>query len=60
MSFNLYENRYVVDFSCADAVVDGNALAAHYAFRHQSAGLETTDVLARYKSYADEMVCSTL
>lgn len=43
-----------------DAVVDGKALAVHYAFRHQSAGLEMTNLLARYKSYADELVCSTL
>lgn len=43
-----------------DAVVDGNALAVHYAFRHQTKGLEMTDLLARYKSYADEMVCGTL
>ena len=40
-----------------DALVDGNALAVHYAFLHQREKLETTDLLARYKAYAEEMVC---
>ena len=44
----------------ADAVVDGNAIASHYAFRHQRKGIELTDLLARYKSYSEEMVCSKL
>lgn len=60
MSLNPYSNRSTIDISPADAMVDGNALAAHYAFRHQAAGLDMTDILARYKDYADEMVCSTL
>ncbi|KAI4226058.1 MAG: hypothetical protein L6R36_003462 [Xanthoria steineri] len=36
------------------AVVDFNAVAVHFAFRHQTKGMERTDLLARYKSLADE------
>ncbi|KAL8715664.1 MAG: hypothetical protein Q9225_006331 [Loekoesia sp. 1 TL-2023] len=36
------------------AVVDLDAIAVHYAFRHQRKGLETTDLLARYKALAEE------
>lgn len=37
-------------------VVEGAAVACHFAFRGQK-GLESTDVLERYASYAKEMVC---
>ena len=43
-----------------DAVMNGHAIASHYCFNAQRVddkGLEWTDVLARYKSYADEKVC---
>ncbi|KAI4106693.1 MAG: hypothetical protein LQ339_002884 [Xanthoria mediterranea] len=36
------------------AVVDFNAVAVHFAFRRQRKGMERTDLLARYKSLADE------
>lgn len=42
------------------AVVDGNAIASHFAFRHQAKGMEMTDLLARYRGYAEEMVCGPL
>ena len=45
-----------------DAVIDGKAVASHYAFRSQTRygkGLEWTDVLDRYRAYADENVCTT-
>ena len=38
-------------------VVDGKALASHYAFRGQK-GLESTDVLDRYRLYAQEEICA--
>ena len=43
-------------------VVDGGALAAHFAFRsqrtaHGGRGLDWTDLLERYRDYAEEMVC---
>ena len=46
--------------SGADAVMNGRAIAAHFTFsaqRHHSKGMEWTDVLSRYKAYADEKVC---
>ncbi|KAL8954330.1 MAG: hypothetical protein Q9193_007285 [Seirophora villosa] len=39
------------------AVVDMNAIAVHFAFRHQRKGMERTDLLARYKALAEETVC---
>ncbi|CAF9934625.1 MAG: hypothetical protein HETSPECPRED_009296 [Heterodermia speciosa] len=42
------------------SVMNGHAVASHYCFNAQRVddkGLEWTDVLARYKSYADEKVC---
>ncbi|KAL8643568.1 MAG: hypothetical protein Q9226_008276, partial [Calogaya cf. arnoldii] len=36
------------------AVVDLNAIAVHFAFRHQRKGMERTDLLGRYKNLADE------
>jgi hypothetical protein len=43
-------------------VVDGTALAVHYAFNpqymaHGGKGLTWTDVLPRYAAYAQEMIC---
>jgi hypothetical protein len=40
-----------------DNVVDGDAIAVHFSYGPQKAGLESTDLLARYKAYADENVC---
>ncbi|KAL8736559.1 MAG: hypothetical protein Q9181_002369 [Wetmoreana brouardii] len=43
-----------------DSVMNGKALASHYCFNAQrpdGKGLEWTDVLARYKAYAEEKVC---
>ncbi|KAL8708851.1 MAG: hypothetical protein Q9220_006307 [cf. Caloplaca sp. 1 TL-2023] len=37
-----------------DAVVDMNALAVHFAFRHQRKGIESTDLLERYKGVSKE------
>jgi hypothetical protein len=43
-------------------IVDGTALAVHLAFHlqyeaHEGRGVRWTDVLSRYKAYADEMIC---
>jgi hypothetical protein len=48
--------------SLADVVVDGAGIAVHFAFDpqrnvHDGRGLSWTDLLDRYKAYADEMVC---
>ncbi|KAI9719704.1 MAG: hypothetical protein M1828_006137 [Chrysothrix sp. TS-e1954] len=39
-------------------VIDGKALAVHYAFGPQK-GLDTTDLLERYRSYAQEEICQS-
>lgn len=39
------------------AVVDGKALVVRFAHQEQREGLESTDLLDRYKGYADENVC---
>ncbi len=51
---------------CIDAIVDGNAVAAHFSFGAQQGkvmapgehGMEWTDVLDRYRAYAEEKKCS--
>ncbi|KAG8408202.1 hypothetical protein J3459_018069 [Metarhizium acridum] len=42
------------------AVADGRGVVAHYSFGPQSkeGGLDTTDILDRYRSYAKENVCT--
>lgn len=40
-----------------DAVMHGKAMASHFSFGAQRGGLEQTDLLSRYKAYADENVC---
>jgi hypothetical protein len=39
------------------AVVDGKALVVRFAHEEQRQGLESTDLLDRYKGYAEEKVC---
>ena len=46
----------------ADVVIDGHGVAVHWGYRSMSArkdsvGLEATDVLDRYRLYAEENVC---
>lgn len=46
-------------------IVDGTALAVHFAFNnqysaHDNKGLRWTDALDRYHAYAEEMVCPGL
>ena len=51
---------YVIRFQAdtlSDAIVDGRALAAHYSFAPQSEGMAKTDVLDRYRSFAEENIC---
>jgi hypothetical protein len=39
------------------AVVDGKALVVRFAHKEQRDGLESTDLLDRYKAYTEERVC---
>jgi hypothetical protein len=46
----------------AGVVIDGTGIAVHHGYMSMSAkegnlGIEGTDVLARYKLYAEEYVC---
>ena len=49
----------LTDIWLLDAVLDGKAVAAHYAFSWQvrQGGIEKTDVLDRYRAYAEENIC---
>lgn len=40
-----------------EITIDGKGVAAEYSSDHKSQGLDSTDVLRRYRSYAREMVC---
>ena len=39
------------------AVVDGKAVVVRFAHEEQKDGLESTDLLDRYKAYTEERVC---
>jgi hypothetical protein len=39
-----------------DVILDGMALAVHFAFRTQGE-MEDTDLLDRYRAYAQENIC---
>jgi hypothetical protein len=38
-------------------IIDGKGLVSHYSSRQGAAGLDATDLLARYRAYAEERVC---
>ncbi|KAK5940386.1 hypothetical protein PMZ80_007806 [Knufia obscura] len=39
------------------AVLDGSGMAVHFSFSIHIGDLKTTDLLARYRNYADEFIC---
>ncbi|KAJ5295152.1 hypothetical protein PENANT_c035G03534 [Penicillium antarcticum] len=45
------------DRSRPHVIIDGKGLVSHYSSRQGVAGLDTTDLLARYRAYAEERVC---
>lgn len=47
----------LIQFVPTDAVVDGRAIVSHYTFLPQRSGLESTDILERYRAYAEEFIC---
>jgi hypothetical protein len=61
------EDKFVANILFTDVVLDGTVLSVHFAFSTQrrgpdednspGGGLYHTDLLKRYKSYAEEMVC---
>ena len=47
---------------CIDVVIDGHGVAAHHGYYpmksdNDKAGIDYTDVLDRYRAYAEEKVC---
>lgn len=40
-----------------DGVADGRGIAVHYSFGSQRAGMDKTDILERYRSFARENIC---
>ncbi|KAI5459386.1 hypothetical protein BGZ63DRAFT_360853 [Mariannaea sp. PMI_226] len=38
-------------------VADGRGMAVHYSFGSQRGGMDTTDILERYRAYARENIC---
>ncbi|RGP79640.1 hypothetical protein FLONG3_2194 [Fusarium longipes] len=52
-------------FSCSmprmlgrHAVADGRGVVAHYSFGSQRSGMDQTDILNRYRSFASEHICA--
>ncbi|KAJ5143058.1 uncharacterized protein N7515_001845 [Penicillium bovifimosum] len=39
-------------------IIDGKGLVSHYSAEQGAAGLDTTDLISRYRAYAQERVCS--
>jgi len=52
-------DRFMIETKCflVAAVIDSHAIVSHFSFWPQQRDLLTTDLLDRYKAYADEMVC---
>lgn len=50
-------------FSClpqthhADAIMDGRGLVAHYSYQFMKQGMDTTDVIDRYRAFAEDGIC---
>jgi hypothetical protein len=41
-----------------DAVADGRGVVAHYSFGSQRGGMDQTDILNRYRSFARDHICT--
>lgn len=50
-------SRYKSDGSSPHVIIDGKGLAAHYSARQGADGLDTTDLVSRYRAFARENVC---
>jgi hypothetical protein len=40
-------------------IIDGKGLVSHYDDKAGLEGLDSTDVLQRYRAYAEEVICPT-
>ncbi|KAJ5373730.1 hypothetical protein N7517_005736 [Penicillium concentricum] len=50
-------NWHMPDGSRPHVIIDGKGLVSHYSARQGAAGLDATDLIARYRAYAQEKVC---
>lgn len=57
MLFLVTMERELVTNNHPDGIVDGRAIAAHYSFHPQREGIAATDILDRYRAYAQEYIC---
>ena len=39
-------------------IVDGHGVAVHHGYSIMAEGLRSTDILDRYRAYAEEMICN--
>lgn len=56
-SQELYEAWSRPDGSHPHVIIDGKGLVSHYSARLGPAGLDSTDLLSRYRAYAQENIC---
>ncbi|CAI7660251.1 unnamed protein product [Penicillium glandicola] len=50
-------NWTMSDGSRPHVIIDGKGLVSHYSARQGAAGLDATDLITRYRAYAQESVC---
>ncbi|KAJ5791423.1 uncharacterized protein N7518_008434 [Penicillium psychrosexuale] len=50
-------NWHMPDGSRPHIIIDGKGLVSHYSARQGAAGLDATDLITRYRAYAQEKVC---
>ncbi|KAJ6124882.1 hypothetical protein N7471_012199 [Penicillium samsonianum] len=50
-------NWHMPDGSRPHVIIDGKGLVSHYSARQGAAGLDATDLITRYRAYAQEKVC---
>lgn len=61
-NFNHHRNHnssssYSPDGSRPHVIIDGKGLVSHYSARQGAAGLDATDLVSRYRAFAQENVC---
>ncbi|KAJ5403939.1 hypothetical protein N7509_003810 [Penicillium cosmopolitanum] len=56
-SEEIYESWAGSDGTRPNVTIDGKGLVSHYSSRQGVEGLDSTDVLERYRAYAQERVC---
>lgn len=55
---NNLKNDWIFLTNVIDAVAGGRGVVAHYSFGSQRAGMDQTDILDRYRSFAHNHICA--